>query len=376
LFEVAVYMGHSRKSLVFAGLLIITLFVTRIASALASTPTINKISPAHGPISGGTLVLITGTEFTGVTSVKFGTATAEFAVFPNSQLITAIAPPGSAETVDITVTTPEGTSAITQADKFTYYAVPTINKISPAHGPISGGTLVLITGTEFTGVTSVKFGTATAEFAVFPNSQLITAIAPPGSAETVDITVTIPEGTSAITQADKFTYYAVPTITEIQPNYGPTSGEAGLVFIRGSNFKGATLVKIGRVDVNFCENYGADINFLLPPGPAGTVDVTVTTPGGTSAISPADKFTYYKMPAIIHISPQSGKSGQNTRVSILGSGFTGVTSVKFGKLEAHNFRVEDDYHITANSPLGLAGTVCITVSTPEDTSSITQFTYN
>ncbi len=30
----------------------------------------------------------------------------------------------------------------------------------------------------------------------------------------------------------------------------------------------------------------------VPPGPVGIVDVTVTTPGGTSAVTPADHYSY------------------------------------------------------------------------------------
>ena len=47
------------------------------ASSSASTlPTVTGLSPSSGPTSAGTSVTITGTNFTGVTAVKFGTATA------------------------------------------------------------------------------------------------------------------------------------------------------------------------------------------------------------------------------------------------------------------------------------------------------------
>ena len=48
-----------------------------------------------------------------------------------------------------------------------------------------------------------------------------------------------------------------------------------------------------------------------PAGTAGTVDVTVVTPGGTSPISAADQFTYVAVPAlsISDVTLTEGNSG-------------------------------------------------------------------
>ncbi|KAB0669053.1 hypothetical protein F6V30_14565 [Oryzomonas sagensis] len=86
-------------------------------------PVVTGIAPSGGFTTGGTSVVITGTGFTGATAVTFGgTAATSFTVDSNTQ-ITATAPASSVSTVDIIVTTPEGTSAAGVADKFTY-AIP------------------------------------------------------------------------------------------------------------------------------------------------------------------------------------------------------------------------------------------------------------
>ena len=121
------------------------------------------------------------------------------------------------------VTTPGGTSATSAADQFTYDPIPTVTSISPTGGPVAGGTTVTITGTGFTGVTAVKFGTAAATSYTVVSATSITAVSPVGTAGTVDITVTTPGGTSATSAADKFTYYAIPTVTGISPAAGPVS---------------------------------------------------------------------------------------------------------------------------------------------------------
>ena len=111
--------------------------------------------------TGGTTVTITGTVFTGATAVMFGSTAATSYVVNSATSITAVSPAGSAGTVDVTVTTPGGTSAISAADKFTYLAIPTVTGITPAAGPVAGGTTVTVTGTGFTGATVVKFGSTT-----------------------------------------------------------------------------------------------------------------------------------------------------------------------------------------------------------------------
>src|SRR3989441_1077480 len=121
----------------------------------------------------------------------------------------APAPAGPAGPVDVTVATPAGTSATSGADQFTYVppvAAPTVTGVSPASGSTAGGTSVVITGTGFTGASAVKFGSVSAT-AFTPNSATqITATAPAGAAGTVDITVATSGGTSAVTNADHFTY--------------------------------------------------------------------------------------------------------------------------------------------------------------------------
>ncbi len=85
----------------------------------AAFPTITGISPTSGLKTGGTTVVIIGTGFTGTLRVSFSaTAASGFTVDSDAQ-ITAISPTSSG-TVDITVTTPSGTSTISPADQFTY----------------------------------------------------------------------------------------------------------------------------------------------------------------------------------------------------------------------------------------------------------------
>ena len=85
----------------------------------AALPTVTSVAPNTGPTTGGTTVTIGGTNFFGTTSVRFGGASAaSFTVLSGTQ-ITAASPPGNGS-VDVTVTTSAGTSALSSADQFTY----------------------------------------------------------------------------------------------------------------------------------------------------------------------------------------------------------------------------------------------------------------
>jgi len=87
----------------------------------ASAPAITSVSPNTGSVSGGVPVIITGTNFTGAVSVKFGNTSATGYTVDSDTQITVVSPVGAAGTVDITVTTTGGgTSATNAADQFTY----------------------------------------------------------------------------------------------------------------------------------------------------------------------------------------------------------------------------------------------------------------
>ena len=92
-------------------------------------------------------------------------------------------------------------------------APPAVSALSPAAGPAAGGTLVTISGSGFTGATAVKFGSAAATLFNVVSDSGISAVAPPGQAGSVDVTVTGPTGTSAISAGDKFTYTGATTTT-------------------------------------------------------------------------------------------------------------------------------------------------------------------
>jgi hypothetical protein len=82
-------------------------------------PSVTRLAPKEGPAAGGTTVTITGAYLSGATSVKFGTVSAQSFIVNSDTSITAVSPAGSGR-VDVTVTTPNGTSQTSSRDRFKY----------------------------------------------------------------------------------------------------------------------------------------------------------------------------------------------------------------------------------------------------------------
>ncbi|QUW01564.1 IPT/TIG domain-containing protein [Chloracidobacterium sp. MS 40/45] len=310
-------------------------------------PTITSFSPASGLI--GTPVIITGTNFTGTTDVRFNGIPAAFTVNSATQ-ITATVPAG-ATTGPITVTNPAGTA--TSGTNFVVILPPTIVSFSPASGLI--GTSVIITGTNFTGTTDVRFNGIPAAFTVNSATQ-ITATVPAG-ATTGPITATNPAGTA--TSGTNFVVILPPTIS----SFSPTSGPVGTsVTLTGTNFTGTTDVRFNGVAATFTVNSSTQITATVPAG-ATTGPITVTTPDGTA--TSGTNFVVILPPTIASFSPTSGPVG--TSVTITGTNFTGTTDVRFNGVSA-TFTVVTSTQITATVPAG-ATTGPITVTNPAGTAT-------
>ena len=343
-------------------------------------PTITAaINPVAGPAGGGTSVTITGTGFIGAGTVKFGTTPGTSPIVNSYSSITITSPAGTAGTVDVTVITPFGTSAVVPADQFTYEATPTVSAVNPLAGPLTGNAPVTITGTNLNGASTVKFGTV-AGTGLQVNSPTSITITPPNeAAATVDVTVTTPLGTSTTSAADHFTYEAAPTVTLVSPATGPTTGGAS-VTITGTNFTGASVVNFGPIAItNTSFNFSSPTSITLAIAPAeaaGTVDVTVTTPAGTSATGAADHYLYAVFPVVTLVNPPAGVPAGGATVTITGTALTGAT-VKFGTV-AGTVTANTATSITVTSPAEAAGTVDVTVATAAGTSATSpadQFLY-
>ena len=339
-----------------------------------SVPLVSALSPATGSTLGGTTVTITGTNFTGATGVTFGGTPATNVTVVSATTLTATTPAKSAGAVSVVVTNPSGSNAANSL--FTYVTpanAPSISSVSPAAGSTLGGTTVTITGTNFTGATSVTFGGTPAASVSSVSATSITAVTPARSAGAASVVVTTPQGSNEANSL--FTYVAPPTVTGISPASGTTLGGTS-VTITGTNFTSATGVTIGgAAATNVTVLNATTITATTAARSAGTASVIVTTPGGGNAANTL--YTYVTpAPVVTGVSPSSGTTAGGTSIAITGSNLTGATSVTVGGVAATGVQVFTDNQITAFTPAGTAGTASVIVTTPGGSNAANSlFTY-
>ena len=205
----------------------------------------------------------------------------------------------------------------------------------------------------------------------------------------MDVTVTTAGNQSAATGADRFTYGNVPSVSLLYYSVGPADDFAALDQEISANFTGAmkiiyggTTLTSGQFGVN---SNGTEIGFQLPSEAAGTVDVQVVTPVGTSAITPDDRFTFTAAPLIEASGNGQGPLAGGTSLTYTGINFTAPddpagtqTEVYVGGALATITSISSG-SVTFTTPVGSPGTVSVMIDNPAgqpaSVGSVPQFTY-
>jgi formylglycine-generating enzyme required for sulfatase activity len=164
-------------------------------------PYIASVSPNQGSTAGGATVSINGNYFLGATQVKFGNNASPSIQIVSGTLVTAVVPPGSAGTVNVTVTALSGSG--TRSGAFSYVQ-PSISSVSPEVGATTGGALVLISGAYLQQTSAVWFGKTPASSFTQVSSSQVLAVAPPGTTGSVAVRLSTPSG--MLTSPTTFTY--------------------------------------------------------------------------------------------------------------------------------------------------------------------------
>jgi PKD repeat protein len=284
-----------------------------------AAPTFTSIVNASGPTSGGFVVTITGTNFAtgGLFGVTIGSVVATISGSPTATQIKVTTPPGTAGAQNVVITNNDGQ---TVTGTYTYVAVPTFTSIAPASGPLAAGTRVTITGTGFTGATSVTFGgTAATAVSIVSDTQIMATAPAKASAGIVNVAVITPGGTATGTNA--YIYTATPTFSNIVPVLGRLAGGTSVTITGGNFVNGATAITMGgTAPTTFTVVGPTSITATTPAHAAGLVNVVITTPGGTATGS--NVYTYGD-PTITSMGGTSsgGRSTTATNIQINGANY-------------------------------------------------------
>ncbi len=104
---------------------------------ITASPSVSAVQPTSGPLGGEEPVQVSGTALEGAISVDFGATPAASFRVDSPSTITATPQAGSG-TVDVTVTTPAGTSDATSSDRFTFALGPVLGWGNNEHEDLLG----------------------------------------------------------------------------------------------------------------------------------------------------------------------------------------------------------------------------------------------
>jgi hypothetical protein len=286
------------------------------ADAAAAKPSVRSVSPRRGPTAGGTRVKVTGTHFTHVRTVRFGTTRGASVKVVSTSTLYVTAPRHAAGTVHLVVTTGAGSSRAVTADRFTFVAPPTISSVSPVRGGLAGGTRVTVRGKNFLDVRSVRFGSTAGRSLKVSSAGALTVTAPVHPAGQLDIRVITKYGTSKAVSADHFRYVDAPVVTSLSP----ACWTGGTVTASGKNFYDVTDVSMLQDPSSLAEPFHVlSATSLTIDVPEGDVDdvaaVVVTTKYGDTSDAPVS-FTYVDSTSITDVSPNAGSTDGGTSVTL------------------------------------------------------------
>lgn len=362
-------MNYRRRTGLILLLAAVAIFFSCGRAMAAAAPQITAISPANGPITGGTWISVSGSDFAVGAYVYFGSNPAAEVIFRSSSKLDVKTPSSpTSGPVDVKVVNPDGQENIKVAG-FRYD--PVITEVTTAEGRTGstvGGQAVTVKGSGFQNNLALYIGNNQAtEVTVSSDGTTITALTPPGTVGKVAVKVVNPDGgTGILPETDEKTFayrLSQPAVTSVSPGRGTWMGGTEVI-IRGQELSPAGVVRFGGTPAVVKQANGiTELVVVTPRGSVGIQDVTVTNPDGqTSAVTGDTKFEFIITPVVDAITPNYGSPLGGTEVTITGSNFppAGQVGVTFGGIEATVTEVADGY-IKVTTPAGAPGAVDVVV---------------
>jgi Leucine-rich repeat (LRR) protein len=228
-------------------------------------PVIGGLSPASGGAI--TTVTVTGANFSNVSKLSVGGLFVAFTIV-NDSTITFV---GASTSGVVTASSVGGTVSSQQA--FTFIPPPLIASFTPTQG--STGSTIIIAGTNFVNIDSVRFGGVRAMISSSNATQIVAVV---GTGASGIVEVFTRQGVAS--SVGQFAFVQKmgdpPLITSLLPT---SAYQGDSVVISGQNFGGATQVRFGdSLAASFRVVSSTRIVAVLAGGSTGTV--VVATPAG------------------------------------------------------------------------------------------------
>jgi Leucine-rich repeat (LRR) protein len=219
---------------------------------------------------------------------------------------------------------------------------PVITNFMPREAPTNA--TITITGLNFIAVSDVRIVGVAAPFTVVSPTQ-IQAVVPDGST-TGSISVTTLSGTAT---AAVFRRLFPPVIHAVSASIGLPGT---VVRVTGANLTDLQSVFVGSTPaVTFGRVNDSTMFFVVPDGNSGPIRI-VTAGGSTATPQP---FVILRPPVITEVIPTGGTVRVGTPITLIGTGFTGSTTITFGSVSTTMFVILSDNQISVSIPNGADG---------------------
>eukprot|EP00163_Fabomonas_tropica_P026281 TRINITY_DN4759_c0_g1_i1.p1 TRINITY_DN4759_c0_g1~~TRINITY_DN4759_c0_g1_i1.p1 ORF type:complete len:2765 (+),score=608.45 TRINITY_DN4759_c0_g1_i1:633-8927(+) len=312
-----------------------------------TAPTVTKVTPSSVAANGGTLITLQGSYFRNDvvnTYCKFGRAAVPAISYePDPRLdqgfnipeadrvhtVHCLSPASSNPRVPSEISF-NGGKHYTENGILTSFFEST--SASPANGPVTGGTVVTVTGSgffeDFKATTLCKFGPYDPVPGTILDDRRVECVSPRsnGTNEAIQVRMTTNGGQQYTQSFAAFDYYVVPTISSYAPATGPAfSTQTLVVTIVGTDFQDTTGLscRFGQIDspkTSFVSDTSVECE-----APVGTGVVPLRVSLNQKDYHDIGDFVYF---AVLSVSPQYGPRTGGTIISVSGRGFTPSTGLK------------------------------------------------
>ncbi|MGZ6309829.1 MAG: IPT/TIG domain-containing protein, partial [Bdellovibrionota bacterium] len=346
-----------------------------------SAPYVTSVSPAGGPLAGGTSITVTGGNFStsgGSPIVTIGGLTCGSLLYIDSTQLTCSTPGNSAGAYSATVTNAD-TQSGSLASAFSYNNAPTVSGFSPSGGSIAGGTTITVDGTGFISSpapTVTVAGSSCGSVNVLSATQLQCVTSAHGT--TFGSVVVTNYDAQLGTSAGSYSYNPAPTISSLSANNGSQSGGTPLT-ITGTGFiAGASVDLGGSTCTSVVVGSPTSLSCTTTTHTPATVTVTVANTDLQSG-SLANAFTFNAAPTVTSVSPSGGPLAGGTTITITGTGFYALpSSILVGGSSCTSPALLNSTTLTCVTPAHGSGLVTVQVNNPDGQigSLANAFSYN
>lgn len=321
------------------------------AMAAAARPSVSSLSTALGPATGGTAITVRGTRLDKVRSVAFGSTRVTRLTRVSSRTLRVTIPRHKPGTVQVRVRDSRGATGTSRP--FTFLAAPRVTGLSRSAGPLAGGGVLTVSGSNFDRLTAVRVGSRPVTSWRRLSAQRITVTLPslpPGFAA---VRLTGVGGTSPESAASLYQALARPIVRDVSPGAGRVgaAGAGTTITVTGDNLLRVSRVVFGATPARSWRMTGSrTIAVVVPELAAGQHPLLVTSPGGTSAAGPDADYSAIPPPTVTAVNLTSGRLGGGDRITVTGTDFVDVRQVLVGGVAGTDLHREGENSVSVLTP--------------------------